>query len=393
MTFVSHRTARGIAQGAVPDENEPVSSFGDTFGASLGLVIDEELSVSSTLNREGWAERRSLIEQRIDEGVLNREQFRHPRKGFDYNAAAESLNDPLIKTDDVLREERNEMLAKRREYAQGVIERGPATANFLGAANGYILDPINLMTVPIAFPTTTAKSLNVLGRALLTARNVAVVEGVTELAIQPFVYDHKMDIESPYSFRDAVTNIAFAAGGGGALGFAGGGISGYLRKVLDTADSAKIAGPDEDAAKQYIERMIRTVEQTPQVKDLDDAFKAGKITQDEYNQQKLEAEKNFLLDLEDQRARSNQPSRKPAHYAGDEPTLDIQKAAIPDRQRAVLQAQGLDAEYDMAMKMVDDIDNPVAYINDEVVDYRMHVKAMDEEIEGVESVLRCVRGK
>lgn len=447
MTFVSSRTGRGLIESAIPDENIPESSFGETFGASVGLVIDEELSISSTLNREGWSERKKRIAQKIDEGAIDRNKFRHPRKGFDYNAAAEFLQDPNIKTDTVLNQERNDMLARRRAYSQGVTERGGGVATFLGAATGYMLDPINLATMPIAFPTTAAKSLSILGRAMLTARNTAVIEAATELAIQPFVYGHKQDIESPYSFRDAVNNIAFAAGGGAALGFAGGGISGYLRKVLEK--TASLTGEEHVVAKSYLERMVQTLDDAPGgreinleqikadlfveakrdlTKQLDEAateqdkkniqaqldeIENGVLPEsiqsklDEAASQKIQAEKNFLIELEEQRVISNEPSKKPEHYVENrQAQIDAAKeakmaapqegAAIAqptERMRAVLESQGLAEEYDLAMHELSKIKNPVVFDGEDLVEYGQYVKSLDEEIDGIESVLRCVRGE
>ena len=149
-----------------------------------------------------------MIVQKINEDALNRDDYLDQLGRFDWNRAATDLNDPFIKTDQVLEQERREMLSARRKYAEDVIARGNGMAQFLGMANAFMLDPISIATMPIAFPATTAKSLSIAGRALLTARNAAVIETATELAIQPFVYEHKQDIESPYTYKDAFQLIS-----------------------------------------------------------------------------------------------------------------------------------------------------------------------------------------
>jgi len=128
-------------------------------------------------------------------------------------------------------------------------------AQFLGMANAFMLDPISIATMPIAMPATTAKSLSIAGRALLTARNAAVIETATELAIQPFVYEHKQDIESPYTYKDALVNIAGAAIGAGVLGGIGGGVSGYLRKVRGEVEAKGVITPEVESALDNIKRM------------------------------------------------------------------------------------------------------------------------------------------
>ena len=260
MPFISQTDKRTVFQEAIPDKNIPAPGFGETFTASLGLTIDEDLSISQSLNREGWQNRRELIVQKINEDALNRDDYLDQLGRFDWNRAATDLNDPFIKTDQVLEQERREMLAGRRKYAEDVIARGNGMAQFLGMANAFMLDPISIATMPIAFPATTAKSLSIAGRALLTARNAAVIETATELAIQPFVYEHKQDIESPYTYKDALQNIAGAAIGAGALGGIGGGVSGYLRKVRVEVEAKGVITPEVESALDNIKRMEESID-------------------------------------------------------------------------------------------------------------------------------------
>ena len=259
MPFISDTAKRSVLQTATPDINIPQAGFSETFAASVGLTIDENLSISQSLNREGWQNRQELIRKKIDEDSLNRDDYMDRRGRFDYNRAATDLNDPSIKTDQVLEQERREMLAVRRKYADDVLERGNGMAQFLGMANAYMLDPISIATMPIALPATGAKSLSIAGRALLAARNAAVIETATELAIQPFVYEHKQDIESPYTYKDALTNIAGAAIGASALGGVAGGVSGYLRKVRGEVEAKGVITPEVETALSNIKRMEDTL--------------------------------------------------------------------------------------------------------------------------------------
>jgi len=278
MPFISQTDKRTRFQEAIPDRNISAPGFGETFAASLGMTIDEDLSISQSLNREGWQTRRELIVQKINEDAINRDDYLDRRGRFDWNRAAIDLDDPNIKTDDVLEVERRDMLASRRKYAEDVIARGNGMAQFLGMANAFMLDPISIATMPIAMPATTAKSLSIAGRALLTARNAAVIETATELAIQPFVYEHKQDIESPYTYKDALVNIAGAAIGAGVLGGIGGGVSGYLRKVRGEVEAKGVITPEVESALDNIKRMEDTLASMP---DADRAAAISKAEADE----------------------------------------------------------------------------------------------------------------
>lgn len=283
MPFISETNTRATLQQFGRYEFQPETDFGETFAASVGQVIDEELSISTMLNREGYETRNRLIDERIKTGEIDAEPYRKRVTGrpgqatseqVDYGRIAQDLNDPNIKPDSVLHQERNEMLRQRREYAQGVQERGSGTAQFLGAMTGYMLDPLNIATVGIAAPITVGKSLTTLGRVALAARNAALVEGAVELGIQGFVYAHKKDIDSPYSAGDALANIAFAAGGAAVVGGAAAGVSGWLRRVIGYSKELP-PSKDVDASLAYLERMAATLESAEKSGALPDIDRAG----------------------------------------------------------------------------------------------------------------------
>jgi len=231
MPFVSGKESRELTQGLTPyDSSTAATDFGEVFAASLGQVIDEDLTISHSLNREGWEERRSLTAEAINTDQVDRHKYMDRRGKFDYDRLAQEMPELGLKSDQVLADERNALLAQRRGYAQDVIERGSGIAQFLGAANAYMLDPVNIATIGVATASVSAKSLSVLGRALMVGRNEAALNAASELMIQPFVYGHKQEIDSPYAASDAIKNIAFAAAGGAVFGSAVGGISGVIGK-------------------------------------------------------------------------------------------------------------------------------------------------------------------
>ena len=333
MPFINQTDNRTVFQEAIPDENISTPGFGETFSASVGLTIDEDLSISKSLNREGWQNRQELIRQKIDEDVLNRDNYLDRRGRFDYNRAATDLNDPHIKTDDVLEVERREMLAGRRKYAEDVIARGNGMAQFLGMANAFMLDPISIATMPIALPATAAKSLSILGRSLLTARNAAVIETATELAIQPFVYEHKQDIESPYTYKDALVNIAGAAIGAAALGGVAGGVSGYLRKVRGEVEAKGVITPEVESALENMARMQESIDYGRSQRATYDVAMDDydKVLQGEYDSY-LTASKKTVIELEN----------KIKAEGGESETLEAFIKNKGGLRREIMEAEGVD---------------------------------------------------
>ena len=262
MPFVSDRDKRTFDQSYrlfTPDDLVIESSFGEVFGASLGLVIDEELSISSGLNNEMYRERIAQLRGMVDDG-FDRDPYTDRRGRIDYDRIAKDTG--LLATDDELRERRNEKLRKRREYAEDVIARGSGMAQFTGSMTAFMLDPISIVTMGTGAALTTARGLGVTANAMRVAKAEAGIAAATELAIQTLVYTHKLDIESPYSAQEALANIATAAVGGAVLGGIAGGLAGYLRAVNNKADELGAVQPDtpEAMVREANERLIEDLE-------------------------------------------------------------------------------------------------------------------------------------
>lgn len=233
MPFIDTRQAESRA--SLPGaEYRTETSWWDGYAASLGHVIDEELTISQGLHRDGWANRRREVN---DLGV-DLQPYTDRRGRVDYDSIAAEYD---LKTDAELTSERNQMLASRRSYAMETLENAPASAQFLGAMNGYLLDPLSIATMPIAYTVKGAQGLSILSRIGQTAAKAAAIEGATELAIQSVVFDYKQEIDSPYSSRDAITAIATAATGAAVLGGATTGIAGYLKGIRESVDPATLS--------------------------------------------------------------------------------------------------------------------------------------------------------
>jgi hypothetical protein len=244
-----------------PQEFREDPTFFETMGSAFGFVIDEELSVSSLLNRQGYDDRNEQIFKMSSEGFdLN--PYTDITGEIDYDRISEDTG--LIKTNRELYDERTEILRKRREENQDVIERGNGFAQFLGSMGGYMLDPINVATMAIGVGTAY-KGMSTLSQALMTGRNTAAIALASESAIQPLVYKHKHDINSPYEFNDALMAIGTTAVGAGLLGGAMGGISGYFRNLSKNA--SEFVGPPKPTDK--IDGEVRLTQEQESINILD----------------------------------------------------------------------------------------------------------------------------
>jgi len=266
MPFVSEVDRRSFEDRLTPAEFEAEATFGETFDAAFGLAVDEEQSISALYNNEMYARRQQQTRELIDQGLIDRDQYTDRRGRFDYDRAAtdlrsrfEGLGRPgevpdMIKTDAELRTERNEILRIRREEAQDVLSRGSGIAQFAGTASALILDPVNFAALGYGLTIGTAKGLSTIGRALYTARTEAAIAAAAETAIQPFVFAHKNDIESPYAIEDALANIGTATAFAGGLGLVAGGAAGYFRNVREKSREAIAKQPFELTPEQAAAR-------------------------------------------------------------------------------------------------------------------------------------------
>ncbi len=221
-------------------------TFGETFSAAFGLTIDENLSISRYLNQELFKERNNNVQTLISEGVVDPARYEYNDGTFDYNKLSLDLDGTeyggMVKPDSILREERNEMLRNRREYAESVLGQGSGLAQFLGMGTAYMLDPINIATMPLGTVAAAAKGLTAYNLALNAAGRTAAITVGSEAAIQlGFVYNYKQEIDSPYSMENAYAAIAAAGIGGAAIGAIQGGVVGAFRAAKErTAQQLKL---------------------------------------------------------------------------------------------------------------------------------------------------------
>jgi len=262
MPILSNQDQRDYYQNLLgPQEVREDPTFFETMSSAFGFVIDEELSVSSLLNRQGYDDRNEQIFKMSSEG-FDLKPYTDITGEIDYDRISEDTG--LIRTNRELYDERTKILRKRREENQDVIERGNGFSQFLGSMGGYMLDPINVATMAIGVGTVY-KGMSTLSQALMTGRNTAAIALASESAIQPLVYKHKHDINSPYEFNDALMAIGTTAIGAGLLGGAMGGISGYFRNLSKNA--SEFVGPPKPTDK--IDAEVRLTPEQESINILD----------------------------------------------------------------------------------------------------------------------------
>jgi len=504
MPFLSQKENRETLQNIAPAEKFIDPGFSEVFAAGVGQVFDEELSISSLLNMEGFNQRKEQVKELGKSDKFNITEYTSFIGAVDYERLSTDFPEFNIKNDRTLFDERSALLKQRREYAQDVIERGSGMAQFLGMATGYMLDPINIATLPVATAGASVKGLTTLGRALTVGRNEAGLAIAAELMIQPLVYDHKHDIGSPFEFSDAIVNIAMAATGAAAIGAFTGGLSGYIKNVREKSITQPL-NEDAISALQALARVEDDLNLNPEKADLDlkkveddfiqelraeltanasqkitrgerkalnsqlndlegrlseiteeavivekrkglparkakaealervkriadeerlelrtqiDAIKTkleadrlgseaaanlsridqGIITEDLQKQidkikfeKELEVDTNFLRETNNKMETVNPPAKQAENYEipRKEP---VSRGTISQRERAILERQGIQGDYDADIEAFKALEKPRIIQNDEIVDATDFMKSLDDEISGMDDILRCAVG-
>jgi len=232
MPILSEKGNRQLLQNLQPMQFDVSDNptFGETNSAAFQYVRDEERSISAEFNNQSYYDRRETVLKAKEDGI-DLSAYTNMYGEFNYDRLAEDTG--LVKSDREIFDERNQFLEQRRSRNKDIMERGNGFAQFLGMAGSYIVDPINIATLPFGGVGTTAKSLSTLSRVLVGARNSAGIAVASEAAIQPLVYSHKQTIGSPYEVEDALRVIGITALTAGVLGGGIQGVSGYLSKTAE----------------------------------------------------------------------------------------------------------------------------------------------------------------
>lgn len=234
MTILSDKGNRSLIQNLTPFKPELVNPTGaETRSAAYEFVQDEERSSSWSYNNQMYQERFDTVRGFVEEGIDLR-NYQGTDGVFNYNRFAEETG--LVKTDRELAQEKADLLSIRRQENQDIMARGGGGSKFLGMAGSYMTDPLNFsqLLVPVGSSSLAVQSMSTLAKSLYYGRNAMGVALVAETGIQASVYQHKQNIESPYTKMDAIKMIGITTLSAGL--FTGGltasisGVSSYFAK-------------------------------------------------------------------------------------------------------------------------------------------------------------------
>lgn len=107
----------------------------------------------------------------------------------------------------------------------------------------------------------------------------------------------------------------------------------------------------------------------------------------------VEADGDIMRGLDQREKDYNQSTRTWDEYNQPEIETSSPNAAVTSRQSEILSDSGLNKNYDDDMAAYNSLEDKRVYTDDgELVDGAQFMKAIDDEIEGIESVMRCAIG-
>ena len=385
MGFVSEKYNREYEQLSKPlEEVREDASWEDGFQASIGFNADENRSYSAFINHNGYEERiRKINELGIDlKPYIEKNLRENGIYRANYNEVAKDY--PEIKTDEQIRQERNEMLAKRRAYAKEIMSRSPSSAVIAGDAIAMITDPIMWPTLAYSIPVRGAQGLGALAKAAAKgAGKAAAYEGAAEAAVQAMVYSHKIDIGSEYTADDAINSIALATGIGAGIG---------ALVPLGAKGLEKIIGDENLSIQDYLQKQLDSVD----IEKLDDegleAYRDVSRLNEMLDGVPAEKQKEALKEIEAFRENYEKNTAYRPEYK-QEVVENAPQANIASLEKEVLSRVGIDDSMNIIQSEYDKLDIRVLLDNeDNMVNADEVIEKLKTESNSIENVMRCVRG-
>ena len=108
-------------------------------------------------------------------------------------------------------------------------------------------------------------------------------------------------------------------------------------------------------------------------------------------EREIEADVKWLREYETKLEVMNEPSKKPENYVQPQP----QKAApasVTARERDILERNGWAEDYDRDIQAFMNLETKQVMVDGEMIDADQIMKELDDEIEGINSVLECALG-
>ncbi len=192
------------------------------------------------------------------------------RRADEIRKLQQQFPDAGLKTmDEILTEAQEEArVVREKAMTSAARARGVGKLGVLaGTMTAIMRDPVILASLP--FGSGTIRGGSIVANAWRAFKTEALIAGTAEALIQPKVYGWKQQIESPYSIKEAATNVMIAALGAGALRATGSSVLdiAQVRKVAKTKRAAadqgdKTAAAEADVLDQYLHLNERTAGRT-----------------------------------------------------------------------------------------------------------------------------------
>ena len=178
------------------------------------------------------------------EGGYKRNRRALERRADEIRKLQQQFPDAGLKTMDEILAEAQEEARATREKAMSAAARARGVGKLgvlAGTMTAIMRDPVIVASLP--FGSGTIRGGSVVANAWRAFKTEALIAGTAEALIQPKVYGWKQQIESPYSIKEAATNVVLATLGAGVLRATG-------STVLDIAQVRKVAKIKRAAAEQ-----------------------------------------------------------------------------------------------------------------------------------------------
>lgn len=178
--------------------------------------------------------------------------------------------------------------------------------------------------------------------------------------------------------------------------------------IFDLGDFASARGFDANDAVEFVSALLRDPDKyvdpsiqrridefDEQIRQIDEApvdDPTDKIYRDAAIRV-VRDDEELLAELEAHRERMREPALTEEFFARPEPPRRAD-AAVISRERELLQSQGIQESYDEAMDAYNKLpeDNRKLYIDGEEIDANVIVREIDEQLEEINDLIRCLRG-
>lgn len=144
--------------------------------------------------------------------------------------------------------------------------------------------------------------------------------------------------------------------------------------------------PTVQARIDELDEAIRQIEEAPVDDPLEQIYRDAAV-------RRVQSQQEMLQELESGRMAAREPTRVPDDYAPPERSRPVD-AAVIDRERELMQRNGLQESYDEAMDAYNKLpeDRRRLYIDGEEIDANVLVREIDEQLDEINELIRCVRG-